>query len=334
MFLGCGIIRSVRVKVADIIAYMFVEYYFSLPLSFLSVPIYLSSWVETNTTQTVYVTEPLNMETSEIKPVAQASLLLHSVLAKLLPCVLMVVYGGLLVKTLRTNIRMLPRPNADHSLYQDNPDQPLRFHTLEKDFPGNQQANNQDHELSGLGENGTLCAMCSSQIQASSSNSSAVVYAPKSPITASEAPKKRCSSTAPVFHGTENRRMTRHQDNSRTTRMLLVVITLFLVTELPQGILIVLSATISGFFMDVYVPLGDIMDMLALVNNGINFLLYCIMSRDFRKTLLDLMKTILDRSAEISRSVFDVFRSPDVATVGHNEYSRTTLIITAKSNSL
>ena len=64
----------------------------------------------------------------------------------------------------------------------------------------------------------------------------------------------------------------RSQDSARTTRMLLVVITLFLVTELPQGILIALSVTIPGFFNTVYIPLGDMMDQIALLNNGLNFL--------------------------------------------------------------
>ena len=83
----------------------------------------------------------------------------------------------------------------------------------------------------------------------------------------------------------------RSQDSARTTRMLLVVITLFLVTELPQGILIALSVTIPGFFNTVYIPLGDMMDQIALLNNGLNFLLYCSMSRDFRTTLLKRLES-------------------------------------------
>ncbi|CAL1530485.1 unnamed protein product, partial [Lymnaea stagnalis] len=159
---------------------------------------------DTNITIFIFETTQLYLGTPDVQLVTQLNLWLHSALAKFLPCILMVVYGGLLVKTLRTNIRMLTR-----------------------------------HEKS----------LASDSIHQS-----------------------------------------RHQDNSRTTRMLLVVITLFLVTEFPQAVLIVLSATIPNFFQDVYLPLGDIMDVVALVNNGINFLLYCIMSRDFRTALLDMMK--------------------------------------------
>lgn len=72
---------------------------------------------------------------------------------------------------------------------------------------------------------------------------------------------------------------------SRTTIMLLIVMVLFLVTELPQGILLILSLTIENFFDTVYIPLGDTMDILALINNSINFVLYCSMSVEFRRTI-------------------------------------------------
>lgn len=79
-------------------------------------------------------------------------------------------------------------------------------------------------------------------------------------------------------------------DNSRTTRLLLVVIVLFVVTELPQAVLLFLSINLRGFFRHVYMPLGDAMDIVALVNNGVNFVLYCSMSRDFRNTVVALIK--------------------------------------------
>lgn len=80
----------------------------------------------------------------------------------------------------------------------------------------------------------------------------------------------------------------RETRQSKTTRMLLVVMILFLITELPQGILIFLSAVMKGFYQNVYVPLGDLMDFIALVNNGINFVLYCSMSQQFRSKFLEM----------------------------------------------
>jgi hypothetical protein len=64
--------------------------------------------------------------------------------------------------------------------------------------------------------------------------------------------------------------------------MLVVVFLLFLITELPQGVLILCSATIPGFYDKIYLSLGDLMDFIALVNNAVNFVLYCIMSQQFR----------------------------------------------------
>ena len=42
------------------------------------------------------------------------------------------------------------------------------------------------------------------------------------------------------------------------------------------------------FFYDCYNPLGEVMDMMALINSTANFILYCLMSSDFRQTLRKL----------------------------------------------
>lgn len=77
----------------------------------------------------------------------------------------------------------------------------------------------------------------------------------------------------------------------RTTRMLVAVLLLFLLTEVPQAILVLLSA-VSGtqFFLKCYSINGDFMDILALINGAINFILYCCMSRQFRQTFGQLFK--------------------------------------------
>ncbi|XP_014244361.1 sex peptide receptor-like [Cimex lectularius] len=78
----------------------------------------------------------------------------------------------------------------------------------------------------------------------------------------------------------ENERQT-----DRTTRMLLAVLLLFLITELPQGILGLMSILLGKrFFEECYNKLGDMMDILALINSAINFMIYCAMSRQFRTT--------------------------------------------------
>lgn len=80
----------------------------------------------------------------------------------------------------------------------------------------------------------------------------------------------------------------RHRKTNRTTRMLVVVVALFVLTETPQGILQLLGGIIESFFVKVYGPLGDLMDSLALFNNGINFVLYCTMSKHFRDTFIKI----------------------------------------------
>lgn len=86
--------------------------------------------------------------------------------------------------------------------------------------------------------------------------------------------------------GSQKSRRTRN--HHRTTAMLVAVIVLCLLTELPQGILALCSGLREEFFIEYYVPLGDTMDVVALVNNGINFTLYCAMSTKFRLTFFSL----------------------------------------------
>ncbi|XP_072942914.1 G-protein coupled receptor dmsr-1-like [Epargyreus clarus] len=76
----------------------------------------------------------------------------------------------------------------------------------------------------------------------------------------------------------------------RTTKMLLAVLLLFLVTELPQGILGLMSGLLGWcFFKKCYNLFGELMDFLALLNGAINFVLYCSMSRQFRQTFRQLL---------------------------------------------
>ncbi|KYB26684.1 hypothetical protein TcasGA2_TC031190 [Tribolium castaneum] len=77
----------------------------------------------------------------------------------------------------------------------------------------------------------------------------------------------------------------------RTTKMLVAVLTLFLITEFPQGIFALLIA-IKGkdLFVRCYLLYGEIMDILALINGAINFILYCCMNRMFRATFGQLFK--------------------------------------------
>jgi thyrotropin-releasing hormone receptor len=66
---------------------------------------------------------------------------------------------------------------------------------------------------------------------------------------------------------------------------LVAVLILFLITEFPQGILGLLSGILKKcFFKRCYSIFGEIMDLLALINAAIGFLLYGLMSKQFRTT--------------------------------------------------
>ncbi|WAR21799.1 DMSR1-like protein [Mya arenaria] len=80
--------------------------------------------------------------------------------------------------------------------------------------------------------------------------------------------------------------MEKHNEHFRTTAMLLAVVILFLVTELPQGIMTLLMIFMEELHNELYSPLGDILDIAALLNNAINFVLYCTMSQQFRDTFI------------------------------------------------
>lgn len=76
----------------------------------------------------------------------------------------------------------------------------------------------------------------------------------------------------------------KHGEHNRTTGMLLMVVVLFTLTELPQGILTLMNIFIDCFYHVVYYKLGDLLDIVALINNSVNFVLYCTMSTQFRNT--------------------------------------------------
>ncbi|KAK7010762.1 adhesion G protein-coupled receptor L2 [Biomphalaria glabrata] len=73
-------------------------------------------------------------------------------------------------------------------------------------------------------------------------------------------------------------------EHNRITRMLLAVVILFTLTELPQGILTLMNIFVQCFTEAVYDKLGDLLDIMALTNNSVNFILYCTMSTQFRTT--------------------------------------------------
>ena len=113
-------------------------------------------------------------------------------------------------------------------------------------------------------------------------------------------PRKSTNNVEQIFNPIKilnNRRS--NNENLRTTLMLVFVCALFLLAEFPQCILIFLSIIMSeSFYSDVYLPLGDLMDIIALVNNSINFIIYCFMSKSFRDTFFNLFRNAFGKKSK------------------------------------
>ncbi|CAI5441066.1 unnamed protein product [Caenorhabditis angaria] len=75
-----------------------------------------------------------------------------------------------------------------------------------------------------------------------------------------------------------------------TTYMLLLMVTVFLCTELPQGILAILNAIYTTQISQyVYSNLADVLDVFSLINCFVAFLVYCFTSSKYRQTLFGLL---------------------------------------------
>jgi hypothetical protein len=115
-----------------------------------------------------------------------------------------------------------------------------------------------------------------------------------------------CNATSLL--SSEKRTVTKSEKRTdRTTKMLVTILLLFLITEFPQGILGLLSVILGRcFFRTCYYLWGEVMDILALLNGAINFILYCSMSRQFRTNFASLFKPRVLRKWSTPASQTDV----------------------------
>ncbi|KIH60826.1 hypothetical protein ANCDUO_08911 [Ancylostoma duodenale] len=86
------------------------------------------------------------------------------------------------------------------------------------------------------------------------------------------------------FRNCQNFRATsRGERADRTTNMLLAIVFVMLFTEMPQGIMALLSGMISQEFRrHIYNNLGDLLDLFSLCEACMSFIIYCSMSGQFR----------------------------------------------------
>ncbi|XP_070207970.1 G-protein coupled receptor dmsr-1-like [Littorina saxatilis] len=126
-------------------------------------------------------------------------------------------------------------------------------------------------------------------------------------------------------------RTARHQC---TTTMLLVIIIMYIVCEIPQVFAIIMSAMSRQFFQNVYFLIADTLDMIALINNAINFVLYCTMSQQFREHLLVVRACTGagPQSARFNKKTYHSVEQSGVNTRTTNNHADNGLCVTGDTN--
>ncbi|VDN51899.1 unnamed protein product [Dracunculus medinensis] len=80
----------------------------------------------------------------------------------------------------------------------------------------------------------------------------------------------------------------------RTTLILIILLSIFLCTELPQGALAILNAVYtSDVHKYIYIYVGELLDLLSLINCNIGFVLFCCMSSRYRTTFQETFSPFL-----------------------------------------
>uniref|UniRef100_A0A0M3K5N1 G_PROTEIN_RECEP_F1_2 domain-containing protein n=1 Tax=Anisakis simplex TaxID=6269 RepID=A0A0M3K5N1_ANISI len=97
----------------------------------------------------------------------------------------------------------------------------------------------------------------------------------------------------------------KRQNYDRTTLTLIVMLTVFLLTELPQGILAMLNAIYTNDVHSIlYMNLANVLDVLSLINCYVGFMAYCFLCSKYRQTFLMMIVTTSEK-ANTFTMVFD-----------------------------
>ena len=91
------------------------------------------------------------------------------------------------------------------------------------------------------------------------------------------------------------------KDYNRINIMLLLVCISFFLTEFPQGVLTFLCIVFESkhIYENIYMKLDDIVDLITLFNSAINFIIYCLMSREYRETFKHIFMCLKNPSQKM-----------------------------------
>uniref|UniRef100_A0A914MX87 G-protein coupled receptors family 1 profile domain-containing protein n=3 Tax=Meloidogyne TaxID=189290 RepID=A0A914MX87_MELIC len=210
---------------------------------------------------------------------------------KLFPCLLLTVLVSLLtqiLKEVRANRqRLFFGGGCSSSTFEANSSQqffsePISTQTAVLFLFPVESSNNQNNESSTTATRRDVLPQNNGNNN--NSNTTINLLSPP-PITSSTLTlnnRNDCTSSSFMRKGVNATTASVHRTD-RTTRMLLAIVCVFLVTELPQGIIAVMSGMFSEEFRShIYNNLGDILDLLSLCNALASFIIYCSMSAQFR----------------------------------------------------
>uniref|UniRef100_A0A1I7XN18 G_PROTEIN_RECEP_F1_2 domain-containing protein n=1 Tax=Heterorhabditis bacteriophora TaxID=37862 RepID=A0A1I7XN18_HETBA len=113
-------------------------------------------------------------------------------------------------------------------------------------------------------------------------------------------------------HRTGSLRCNRGERADRTTNMLLAIVFVMLFTEMPQGIMALLSGMFSQEFRrHIYNNVGDLLDLLSLCEACMSFIIYCSMSGQFRN---EFHRVFIPNSMHCTKRTPSVRRPSDAYT--------------------
>jgi hypothetical protein len=200
----------------------------------------------------------------------------QAIFVKFLPCILLVIFTSLLVRSL-----LIKNQNKQRLINLSSQSQQIKSKNKPKAIA----------DLSGLAASETKKNQENhGNIQL---NYDQILAVPVDPVVSITYEPIEMSSTTEGGCFFKNIKMKKRigSSNNKTTLMLIIVCILFLITELPQSVLISLSIkSDSNFYSNVYMPLGDLLDMIALINNSVSFIIYVMMSSAFKETFFKMFK--------------------------------------------
>ncbi|KJH53449.1 hypothetical protein DICVIV_00387 [Dictyocaulus viviparus] len=107
-------------------------------------------------------------------------------------------------------------------------------------------------------------------------------------------------------------RSSRGERTDRTTNMLLAIVFVMLFTEMPQGIMALLSGMVSQEFRrHIYNNLGDLLDLFSLCEACMSFIIYCSMSGQFRN---EFRRVFIPKSVHCLQNAPSIRRPSDIYT--------------------